>query len=141
MNQCSHMLQLIRHHHAYRFFVFALFGLPIFVSSGSAMGQSDASNVNVNSPVFMDVYSSDWGSGALRDLNNRYQCIEGFPDGSFRGNERMTRYQFVAGLNSCLASYDREMQGRLAQLVTRDDLAILFRALSTLFEERNPEQQ
>ena len=141
MNQRGHMLQLIRHHYAYRFFVFALFGLPIFVNGGSALGQSNVSDINVNNPVFLDVYSNDWGSGALTDLNNRYRCIEGFPDGSFRGNERMTRYQFVAGLNSCLASYDREMQERLAQLVTRDDLAILFRALSTLFEEGNPEPQ
>jgi len=29
-------------------------------------------------------------------------CIAGYPDGTYRGNRALTRYEFAAGLNACL---------------------------------------
>ncbi|HBB32401.1 MAG TPA: hypothetical protein DC064_11540, partial [Cyanobacteria bacterium UBA9273] len=42
----------------------------------------------------------DWAYEALRSLVERYGCIAGYPDGTFRGNRAMTRYEFAAGLNA-----------------------------------------
>ncbi|MDJ0591545.1 MAG: iron uptake porin [Pleurocapsa sp. MO_226.B13] len=49
-----------------------------------------------------DVSPDDWAYEALRSLSERYNCINGFADGTFRGQQTLTRYQFAAGLNSCL---------------------------------------
>ena len=38
---------------------------------------------------------------------HRYSCITGFPDNTYRGNRSLTRYQFAAGLNSCLNQIER----------------------------------
>jgi hypothetical protein len=49
-----------------------------------------------------DVKPTDWAFQALQSLVERYGCIVGYPDGTYRGNRAMTRYEFAAGLNSCL---------------------------------------
>ena len=49
-----------------------------------------------------DVQPTDWAFQALQSLVERYGCIEGYPDRTYRGNRAMTRYEFAAGLNSCL---------------------------------------
>lgn len=49
-----------------------------------------------------DVSPRDWAFEALRNLVERYQCIAGYPDGTFQGNRAMTRFEFAAGLNACL---------------------------------------
>lgn len=49
-----------------------------------------------------DVMPSDWAFQALRNLVETYGCIQGYPDGTFKGNRSLTRYEFAAGLNSCL---------------------------------------
>ncbi len=48
-----------------------------------------------------DVSPRDWAFEALRNLVERYQCIAGYPDGTFQGNRAMTRFEFAAGLNAC----------------------------------------
>ena len=48
-----------------------------------------------------DVKQTDWAFQALQSLVGRYGCIAGYPDGTYRGNRAMTRYEFAAGLNSC----------------------------------------
>jgi len=49
-----------------------------------------------------DVQPTDWAFQALQSLVERYGCIAGYPDGTFRGNRPLTRYEFAAGLNACL---------------------------------------
>lgn len=49
-----------------------------------------------------DVSPTDWAFQALQSLVERYGCIEGYPDRTFRGNRALTRYEFAAGLNACL---------------------------------------
>lgn len=49
-----------------------------------------------------DVQPSDWAFQALQSLVENYGCIQGYPDRTFRGNRSLTRYEFAAGLNSCL---------------------------------------
>jgi hypothetical protein len=88
---------------------------------------------------FPDIDSGVWAAESIYQLNERYGCLEGFPDGTFQGETALTRYQFAAGLYACLSNYDAEIQGRIDELVTKEDLAILFRVLSTLFEDATPD--
>ncbi len=49
-----------------------------------------------------DVRPTDWAFQALQSLVERYGCIVGFPDKTYRGSQALTRYEFAAGLNACL---------------------------------------
>ena len=49
-----------------------------------------------------DVQPTDWAFQALQSLVERYGCIAGYPDGTFRGNRSATRYEMAAALNACL---------------------------------------
>ncbi|HIK54946.1 MAG TPA: carbohydrate porin [Synechococcales cyanobacterium M55_K2018_004] len=64
--------------------------------SGNAMSQVTSVN------QLSDVRPTDWAYEALSRLIQNYGCIAGYPDGTFRGNRAMTRYEFAAGLNACL---------------------------------------
>ncbi len=57
-----------------------------------------------------DVSPTDWAYEALRGLVERYGCIVGYPDQTFRGNRSLSRYEFAAGLNACLNSIERILQ-------------------------------
>ena len=50
----------------------------------------------------------------------------GYPDGTYRGNRALTRYEFAAGLNACL-DYVAEVIGLGEGTVTPEDLATLQR--------------
>ncbi|MEM6613561.1 MAG: iron uptake porin [Cyanobacteria bacterium P01_C01_bin.72] len=65
--------------------------------------QSQVTNVN----QLRDVSPTDWAYEALRSLVDRYGCISGFPNQTYRGNQPLTRYEFAAGLNSCLNQIER----------------------------------
>ncbi len=73
-----------------------------------------------------DVRPTDWAFQALQSLVERYSCIVGYPDGTYRGNRALTRYEFAAGVNACLDNISK-LIGSTGNLVTRDDLAILQR--------------
>lgn len=49
-----------------------------------------------------DVQPTDWAFQALQSLVERYGCIAGYPDETYRGNRALTRYEFAAGLSACL---------------------------------------
>jgi hypothetical protein len=51
---------------------------------------------------FSDVNPSDWAYQALSNLIERYGCVAGYPDGTYRGQKAMTRYEAAALLNACL---------------------------------------
>lgn len=51
-----------------------------------------------------DVSPGDWAYDALRNLVENYDCIEGYPNRTYRGNRALTRYEFAAGLSACLDS-------------------------------------
>ena len=51
---------------------------------------------------FSDVQPTDWAYSALSNLVERYGCVAGYPNGTFRGGRAMTRYEAAALLNACL---------------------------------------
>ncbi|MEM8828942.1 MAG: iron uptake porin [Cyanobacteria bacterium P01_G01_bin.19] len=85
---------------------------------------------NVNQ--LRDVSPTDWSYEALRSLVDRYGCISGFPNQSYRGDRPLSRYEFAAGLNSCLNQIERLIASS-ASSVSQDDLDLIGR-LSQEFE-------
>ena len=51
---------------------------------------------------FSDVYPTDWAYQALAGLVETYGCVAGYPNGTFRGNRAMTRYEAAALLLSLI---------------------------------------
>ena len=51
-----------------------------------------------------DVQPTDWAYQAIVNLNTKYGCLVGFPDGTFRGGEPATRNQMAALVNHCLGN-------------------------------------
>jgi hypothetical protein len=74
-----------------------------------------------------DVVPGDWAYEALRSLVERYGCIAGYPDGTFRGNRAMTRYEFAAGVNACLQQIERLIATSTSEFIRREDLETLRR--------------
>src|ERR671933_1880969 len=77
-----------------------------------------------------DVSPGDWAYEALRSLVERYGCIAGYPDGTYRGNRAMSRYEFAAGVNSCLQQIERLIAGSGSGLASRRDLETLQRLVN-----------
>ncbi|MBD2089437.1 iron uptake porin [Microcoleus sp. FACHB-1515] len=74
-----------------------------------------------------DVQPTDWAFQALQSLVERYGCIAGYPDGTYRGQRATTRFEFAAGLNACLDRVNELIQAGLQDVVTQEDLAALQR--------------
>ncbi|NEO85030.1 MAG: iron uptake porin [Spirulina sp. SIO3F2] len=83
----------------------------------------------VGAAQFSDVSPSDWAYQALDDLVRRYDCLKGYPNGTFRGNRALSRYEFAAGLNACMQQIERLIAETTADFVTRDDLATIQRLM------------
>lgn len=75
-----------------------------------------------------DVRPTDWAYQALASLVEKYGCIAGYPDGTFRGNRAATRYEMAAALNACLDV----ISDRFA---TKEDLATLQRLMNEFAAE------
>ncbi len=67
-----------------------------------------------------DVSPGDWAYEALRSLVDRYGCIVGFPDQTYQGTKSLSRYEFAAGLNSCLNQIERLIAS--SEAVLQEDL-------------------
>jgi hypothetical protein len=80
-----------------------------------------------------DVSPGDWAYEALRSLVERYGCIAGYPDASFRGNRPMTRYEFAAGVNACLNQIERLISE--SQATTQEDIDKLNRLVQEFQSE------
>ncbi|MHC0066708.1 iron uptake porin [Nostoc sp. UIC 10890] len=74
---------------------------------------------------FSDVQPTDWAFQALQSLVERYGCIAGYPNSTYRGNRALTRYEFAAGLNACLDRVNELIATATGDLVNKEDLATL----------------
>jgi uncharacterized protein with NRDE domain len=69
------------------------------INSESIRPKTLAQNVTSVSQL-SDVKPTDWAFTALQSLVERYGCIAGYPDSTFRGRQATSRYEFAAGLNA-----------------------------------------
>ena len=93
-------------------------------------GNSTSIDQVTNVSQLRDVSPGDWAFEALRSLVERYGCIAGYPDGTFRGNRATSRFEFAAGLNACLNQVERLIQTSTADFVRKSDLETLQRLVS-----------
>ncbi len=97
------------------------------VSVADLMKESNGQAQNQVTSVsqLSDVKPTDWAFQALQSLVERYGCIAGYPDKTYRGNRAMTRYEFAAGLNSCMDRVNDLIAASTADMVKKEDLATL----------------
>ncbi len=72
-----------------------------------------------------DIKTTDWAFTALQSLVERYGCIAGYPDRTYRGKQAISRYEFASGLNACLDKINEIISAGLADKVSQADLATL----------------
>jgi hypothetical protein len=85
--------------------------LPPTAGMGGPAEMTDSMSQVTSITQLTDVAPTDWAFQALVSLIERYGCIAGYPDGTFRGNQAMTRYEFAAGLNACLERFSAMVGG------------------------------
>jgi len=93
----------------------------------NGVNQYAASQDQVTSVTqFSDVRPTDWAYQALSNLISRYGCVAGYPNGTFKGGQAMTRYEAAALLNACLDRVS-ETTDELKRLVAEfsKELAVL----------------
>jgi hypothetical protein len=88
---------------------------------------SDKISQTTSVSQFRDVQPRDWAFQALQSLVERYNCISGYPDGTFRGNRTLNRFEFAASLNACLERVSELIASSTADAVKKEDLATLQR--------------
>ncbi|KYC39500.1 S-layer protein [Scytonema hofmannii PCC 7110] len=72
-----------------------------------------------------DIQPSDWAFSALQSLVERYGCIAGYPDRTYRGNRAINRYEFAAGLAACLEKISELIGNSTKDALTNEDLILL----------------
>ncbi|WP_250125471.1 iron uptake porin [Chroococcidiopsis sp. CCMEE 29] len=103
-------------------------GSPLLADAETPSAEGNNALSQVTSVTQLsDVQPTDWAFQALQSLVERYGCIAGYPDGTYRGNRALTRYEFAAGLNACLDRVNELITTATAELVNREDLATLQR--------------
>jgi hypothetical protein len=97
------------------------------VDSNTNDGKNNSLSQVTSVSQFSDVQPTDWAFQALQSLVERYGCIAGYPNGTYRGNRALTRYEFAAGLNACLDRVNELIATATTDLVRKEDLASLQR--------------
>ncbi|WP_392535503.1 iron uptake porin [Nostoc sp. C117] len=104
----------------------AVWATPLEDNSDAAVANSGTLQGQVTSvSQFSDVQPTDWAFGALQSLVERYGCIAGYPNFTYRGNRALSRYEFAAGLNACLDRINELIATATGDLVNKQDLAVL----------------
>ncbi|WP_193195352.1 iron uptake porin [Nostoc sp. MG11] len=94
--------------------------------NSSAVDADDSLQAQVTSvSQLSDVKPSDWAFQALQSLVERYGCIVGYSDSTYRGNRALSRYEFASGLNACMDRVSELITVGTNDLVKKEDLAIL----------------
>jgi len=99
--------------------------------------QSDTTPIAQVNSVFQlsDVQSNDWAFQALQSLVERYGCIAGYPDSTFRGKQTLTRYEFAAGVNTCLDRINKLIATATSDVLRQEDLTTIQRLQQEFADE------
>lgn len=64
-----------------------------------------------------------------------YGCINGYNDGTYRGDRAITRYEFAAGLNACLNQINQQLENNPSNQANREDFVEMKNQLNRYREE------
>jgi BMFP domain-containing protein YqiC len=95
------------------------------------MNEGNSQSQITNASQFRDVQPTDWAYEALDRVVQKYGCLVGYPDGTYRGQRALSRYEFAAGLNACLRQIEALIEAQGEKYVAKED----FEALQRLVEE------
>ncbi|MBI3591118.1 MAG: S-layer homology domain-containing protein [Candidatus Melainabacteria bacterium] len=86
-----------------------------------AAKQRDASVVSVSE--LKDLQGDEWAYGAVQQLVEKYDVLEGYPDGTYKGKKPSTRFELAAAVYDLATYFSDEIA------LDRDDLAKLAKLL------------
>lgn len=102
--------------------------------SGTTNINPDGMNQLPSVADLSDVQPTDWAYQALKSLMERYGIVSAYPDGKFRGNQAMTRYEFAAALAATLDKVEGLLANAIGEEYVRQD-AITIRRLQKEYAE------
>lgn len=76
--------------------------LATFASEAEINRYTPGSDQVTSISQFSDIRPTDWAYQALNNLVDRYGCVAGYPNGTYKGGQSMTRFEAAALLNACL---------------------------------------
>ena len=69
------------------------------------------------------------------DAKPQAGCLSGYPDGTYKGDRPVTRYEFAAGLNACLERVNQLLPANRNNLATKADFEALIQRQQELNEQ------
>lgn len=106
-----------------------LLAASIFLTgaTGTFIGSMTSAHAITSVDELTDVNQNHWAYEALRDLVEKYDVIEGYPDHTFRGERNATRWELAAALNALIKSVGRDLARLGAEKADKSDLETLAR--------------
>ncbi|MEW5859713.1 MAG: hypothetical protein AB1861_20390 [Cyanobacteriota bacterium] len=93
----------------------AVFGIALLVANNAVAQEAIPNNPNSQMP----------------SPTERYGCLSGNSDRTYQGNQPVTRYEFAAGLNTCLNQVEQLINNPATNRVTQEGLAVPTSQLET----------
>lgn len=106
-------------------------------ATGAFLGSMTPTYAITGIDELRDVNENHWAYEALRDLVEKYDVIEGYPDNTFRGERNATRWEMAAALNALIKSVGRDLARLGAEKADRADLEKLARLQEEFRNELN----
>ena len=84
---------------------------------------------------FSDVQPTDYYFQPLQSLVERYGCVVGFPDGTFKATRPIARAEVAGQLNACLDRVSELIASATADLASSENVTVMQRLLEEFQRE------